>query len=173
MKKNLLLTLVLCSVFVLLLSLPVVAQEELVTIPVSGTFNYTPTLLANMPADGKVFFSSFEDEQWFGDLEGTAVAQFRAVLWNNGVMEGPGFHEWEGTVLGEYEGTLQIMSTFRRNALTAEWYGEWWILRGTGDLAGLHGRGVYWGPGFNPEDPEAEPDIYYAGEIVFVEAPDS
>ena len=34
---------------------------------------------------------------------------------------------------------------------------------------GINGKGVAWGPGFNPEDPEAEPDVYYSGEVVFVE----
>jgi hypothetical protein len=91
------------------------------------------------------------------------------VAWSTGIWDAWLLAEFEGMVLGEYEGTMVIMSTYRRNAATADWYGEWMILSGTGDLATLQGHGVAWGPGFSASDPEASPDLFYSGEVVFVE----
>jgi hypothetical protein len=157
-------------VAVLLLTLPAYAQEDgPEPIPVSGTYNYTPNILSTVVIDGTTYFDVTADAVWFGDFEGTEVANYRAVIepsdaWDSGVIS-----EFDGTVLGEYEGTMVIWSVWKRMSSTAHWYAEWWILSGTGDLANIYGRGHAWGPGFNPEDPEAEPDVYYSGEVFFAE----
>ena len=91
------------------------------------------------------------------------------MIWPSGVAEAWIVFEIYATVLDEYEGTLIILSVWKKEAPTAYWHGEWTILSGTDDLEHIHGFGVGWGPGFNREDPEASPDIYYSGEIVFLE----
>jgi hypothetical protein len=171
MKKNISLTVFACVVVTLSLGLPFAqAQDgESPIIPVSGTFDYTPTRNYALEVGGSTFIDATEDEIWSGDFEGTSVAPFRVVASSTGIWDAWLLAEFEGAVLGEYEGTMVIMSTYRKNAATAEWYGEWMILSGTGDLATLQGHGVAWGPGFRATDPEASPDIYYSGEVVFVE----
>jgi hypothetical protein len=71
-------------------------------------------------------------------------------------------------VLGEYEGTLRIIAIFSRPDATAQWEGEWMIVSGTGDLEHLRGHGVAWGPGSTNAD-DAVTDIYYTGEVMFLE----
>ena len=140
-----------------------IAQEQ---VPVSGSFNYTPEIFAQVPAGTSVFFDASEDEVWTGDIEGTAVAPFRMVITPNGVWDAWLHAEFEGTVLGEHDGTMTIASRYMRPSPDAHWTGEWIILGGTGDLEGVQGHGTAWGPGFDAENPEAGPDIFYSGVVV-------
>lgn len=153
-----------CCLVLTALSGAAVAQEP---IPVSGTFDYTPEVFARVPGGGGVFVDASEAEVWTGDIEGTAAAPFRVVVGPDGSFEAWILAEFEGTVLGEYGGTMVMASRYTRPAATAHWTGEWIILSGTGDLENVHGHGSAWGPGFNREDPEAGPDIFYSGEVIF------
>jgi hypothetical protein len=45
------------------------------------------------------------------------------------------------------------------------WQGNWVILSATGELAGLHGQGAWWGPGAG--GPELPGLIYYDGTYHF------
>ncbi len=139
------------------------AQEP---IPVSGSFDYTPEVFSRIPSGGSAFVDASEDEVWTGDIEGTAVAPFRMVVTPDGAFDAWLVAEFEGTVLGEYEGTMRVLSRYQRPAASAHWTGEWIILSGTGELENVHGHGTAWGPGFNRDDPEAGPDIFYSGEVV-------
>jgi len=69
--------------------------------------------------------------------------------------------DFEGTVMGK-EGTLVIQLVGWRY-LPEDWYGQWLIISGTGELANLRGQGIWWGPGFGAEGP----DIFYSGQIHF------
>jgi Protein of unknown function (DUF3224) len=139
------------------------AQE---TIPVSGSFDYTPEIFTKVPGGDSVFFDASEDEVWTGDIEGTAVSPFRMVVTPDGGWDAWLYSEFKGTV-GAHEGTMRIVSRYKRPAQDAHWAGEWIILSGTGELEHVQGHGSAWGPGFNAKDPEAGPDIYYSGEVIF------
>ena len=140
------------------------AQER---VPVSGSFNYTPEIFAQVPSGDSVFVDASEDETWTGDIEGPAVAPFRMVVTPDGAFDAWLYSEFEGTVLGEHEGTMVVLSRYKRPAASAHWTGDWIILRGTGGLQDVHGFGTAWGPGFDADDPEAGPDIFYSGQVVF------
>ena len=61
---------------------------------------------------------------------------------------------------------LQIIGkspTFGVPGETPSWTGTWVILSGTGDLAGAHGQGTWWGPGF--DDDEETTDTWYEGKV--------
>jgi hypothetical protein len=90
------------------------------------------------------------------------------VIWSSGVQDAWLLTEFEGTVLGEYEGTLVMIAIYDRPDGTAEWQGEWMIVSGTGDLANLRGHGVAWGPGSTNSD-DGITDILYTGEVMFLE----
>ena len=153
-----------------MVSMPVAAQESIPeTIPISGSLDYVPTLLLMEDVGGTTFWDVLEDEVWMGDIAGTASGNDRIMTWASGESEAWITFEIDATVLGEYEGTLNIISVWKKKGPTDYWHGEWTIMSGTDDLEHIHGFGVGWGPGFNREDPEASPDIYYTGEIVFLE----
>jgi urocanate hydratase len=138
-------------------------------IPVSGSFDYTWEELAAVVAGDTYVADYSEDETWLGDFEGTAVSPFLFVQRPSGSIEAWIYTEFEGTVLGEYEGTFVMMAVYKAPSDSTEWHGEWVILSGTGDLANLRGFGTAWGPGSSNED-DGITDIYYSGEVYFVEA---
>ena len=113
-----------------------------------------------------------EEEVWIGDIAGTAVAPFPFIGLSSGTQHAWLLADFEGTVLGEYEGTLVIMSTYSRPSEGTHWHGEWMIISGTGELENLRGYGTAWGPGSTNED-DGIIDIYYQGEIFFLESVES
>ena len=146
-------------------SLPVAAQEgEL--IPVSGSFDYQSTRLAMSEIDSHLLIDAVEDEVWIGDFEGTATSWFPVVGTPEGTRDAWLYTEFEGTVLGEYEGTWQMIAIYYKPNPSAEWQGRWMILGGTGDLEHLRGYGVAWGPGSSDD---GIPDIEYTGNVFFIE----
>jgi hypothetical protein len=168
MNKRTLRLLIVCLIVLLgTLSLPVQAQEQ-GPMPVSGSFNYTFSVLASGASSGNTFMDGTEDEVWTGDLAGTAVSPFPFVIWSSGVQDAWLLTEFEGTVLGKYEGTLKIIAIYSRPDATAQWEGEWMIVSGTGDLEHLRGHGVAWGPGSTNAD-DGVTDIFYTGEVMFLE----
>jgi hypothetical protein len=161
MRKTLLTPLIVCMVALLsMLLMPVHATPP---IPAKGSFDYTFEIMDQKWAAGHWFFTATEYETWQGDFEGTAVSFFRVVWFN--YPAGP-LNVWlrsdfEGTVMGK-EGTLVIQLVGWRY-LPEDWYGQWLIISGTGELANLRGQGIWWGPGFGAEGP----DIFYSGQIHF------
>lgn len=184
MNKKALLILLVCFVVGLLLSLPVSAQgPEVEIIPISGTYSYVWELLHMVETDGFVLIHAREDEVWKGDLEGTAEAEYRLEYYNTTPpITRTGFLiEFTGTLLGEHEGTLTIILTDpdnpNPNLGESNWErlfcGEWEIVSGTGELANVHGHGVWLGPSNSANDPDHDvPDIAWQGEVMFMEAPE-
>ena len=162
MRKMLLIPLIVCMVTLLsTLSTPAVHATK--PTPVSGTFDYTFEITAERWADGHWFFEATEWETWEGDFEGTAVSFFRVVWFN--FPDGP-LNVWlrgtfTGEVLGE-SGTMVYQLVGWRYP-SEDWYGQWVILSGTGELTNLHGQGTWGGPGFGAEGP----DIWYSGQVNF------
>jgi hypothetical protein len=158
-----------------MLSIPTMAQELAESTAVSGTFSYTYENPMLVTTEDETVLHGIESEIWSGDLEGTGDAIWRVTI----DSDIPHADVWiiidfSGTLLGEYEGTLTIMlvgerSTVPNGPIPAQWYGEWTIVDGTGDLANVHGSGIWWGPGNRPNDPSHDiPDIAYSGKIVFM-----
>jgi hypothetical protein len=153
-------------------SLPATAQEQgPLTMAVSGTFDYTPTISVWEDVGDTSYIETTEIEIWSGDISGTGSSQDRIVISPSGAWEGWIQTTFDEVVIGDRVGSMVTLSYWKRLSGTAEWQGEWVILRGTGDLENAHGSGTAWGPGFNPEDPEASPDIYYQGDVIFLEPP--
>ncbi len=128
-------------------------------IPVSGTFDYVPTLLETRTADGNTWRYATEVEMWTGDFVGTGFSTFRAEIFSAGFWNVWLRSTFTGTVLGN-AGTLDIQLVGLREG--GIWNGHWVILSGTGDLAGIRGQGTWSGPGF----PGPSPYISYSGQIV-------
>lgn len=171
MKKIGLLSLSVGMVAILVMSsLPAAAQDaEPLTVTVSGTFDYTPTIAVWEDIGDTSYIETTEVEIWSGDINGTGSSQDRIVISPSGAWEGWILTTFDEAAIGDRVGSMVTLSYWKRLSGTAEWQGEWVILRGTGDLENAHGSGTAWGPGFNPEDPEASPDIYYQGEVIFLE----
>lgn len=160
---------ILIVVCLFLLIAPVMADEESpTTVTVSGSFDFFPESYASFASDGRAFKDAYEEEIWVGDIVGTATAPFRVSINPDGTISAWLIAEFEGTILGEYEGTLVMLSLYTRHSKNTHWSGQWIIMSGTGDFVNLQGYGTAWGPGFIPDDPE--PDIYYLGHLIF---PDS
>lgn len=151
------------------LTVPVVAQDsEVVT--VTGTFDYTPTITVWEDIEGTSFIETTEVEEWIGDIVGVGASEDRITILPSGAWEAWIITTFDEVTIGDKSGGMVTMSIWKKPAASAHWHGEWVILRGTGDLVNAHGGGSGWGPGFNPEAPEASPDIYYWGKITFVES---
>lgn len=149
----------------------VMAQDaEPIVVPVSGTFDFFPEVRTPIDAENRGFRDAYETEVWHGDIVGEATAPFRVYINPDGRIAAWLLAEFEGSVVGEYEGTFVMISLYTRNSRDTHWTGEWIIMSGTGDFENVQGAGTAWGPGFKPDDEEQDPDIYYRGYIVF---PDS
>ena len=138
---------------------------------VAGDLDYWFQVTGMREAGPNIFMDATEQETWreAEDMAGMAgygnsvftVGMFAAGFWNVWLR-----CEFEGVVDGK-EGTLLIQMVGKK-PLGEDWYGQWVILSGTGELANAHGRGTWWGPGYRDEvkDPDS-PDCYYSGQIHF------
>lgn len=174
------LKLFLCLLIMFAIFSTVFALEEQEPIPINATFSYTWESPMMAMTKSYSVMHGLEPEVWHGDIEGTSDA-----IWRVGTYAQPPvvdvwlISEFSGTLLGEYEGTMTIMLVGHHPAAgspwTTQWYGEWAVVDGTGDLANVHGQGIWWGPGNGPNaDPEHEVDeIALSGMVVFMESPDS
>ena len=134
--------------------------------PVSGSFDYTFEITGMRGADGNTFLYATEWEDWEGDFTGTSVAVFRVEMFRSGFWNVWLRSTFTGTVNGK-SGTAVIQLVGKKSS-GEDWYGQWVILSGTGDLANLRGQGTWWGPGYRSDTKiPGDPDIYYSGKIHF------
>ena len=151
---------VLTLVMVLLMvSTTVLAQPPTA---VEGYFDYTFDVLDVREANGNQFLYATESEDWQGDFVGVGDAEFTVGIFSSGFWNVWLRSEFTGTVLGDKEGTM-VMQLVGKKPADGEWYGQWVILSGTGDLSKARGNGTWGGPGFGAEGP----DIWYSGQIHF------
>jgi hypothetical protein len=134
----------------------------------AGSFDYWPDMATAVvrQAHGNTFIHSTTTDLWTGTFAGAGQSESTVIMF----AAGSAVVTIRGTInctLDGKHGVVTMQSVGRRAAGAAEWQGQWVIIRATGDLANMHGQGNWWGPGFNPADPNASPDIYYAGQIHF------
>ena len=129
--------------------------------PVSGSFDYTYSVLGMREADGNAFIYAEEWEDWTGDFEGSAHAYFTVMAHKSGWKNVQLLTTFTGTV--DFKSGTLVLRLFGKKPLDGEWYGQWVILSGTDELANLRGQGTWGGPGFGAPGP----DIWYKGKIHF------
>jgi len=165
MRKMLLTPLIVCMVALLsLLSMPVHATEP---ITVSGAWSWiAPSDFFNVIrlADGNVFISAVEIDEFTGTFKGTGEGVFSLEIHPEGFATGRGRTLFTGTVLGK-SGTLVIQWVGNTKNDLGWWWFEWVILSRTGELANLRGQGYAWGPG--PADLDVWGGVELSGKIVF------
>lgn len=169
MKKMLLLLLLVCFI------LPAVAYAG----PpegVEGYFTYVPNMdceerLAN---DNLIWRDCTDVGNYYsGDFLGTSTEVYDFVMHGFQGIDSLGLPMYDygwykgtvtftGTVAGR-EGTMVIMFVGKSPGDIFTWSGSWRIINGTGDLANIHGQGV-WG---NSEDPDHPGAVHYEGVIHF------
>jgi hypothetical protein len=166
MKNMLSAALMVCMVAILsMLLMPAVHATKPTT--ASGTVNYTFEVTGMREADGNTFLYAIEWETWMGDFEGTAEAFFRVEMFSSADF----WNVWlrstfTGTVDGK-SGTMVIQLVGKKPE-GEDWYGHWVIISGTDELADLHGRGTWGGPGYRSDIKiPGDPDLWYEGKIHF------
>jgi hypothetical protein len=157
MRKMLSAALLMCMVALLsVLLIPTV----LATKPehVTGRLDYRPFPIFPIPAkmsDGNVFLNTWEEGIWSGGIEGESHDEpCRVVIHGADSFPPTSFDfRWytgistfeECTVDGKTGGlVIRLVGKAKFGEI---WHGEWVILRGTGELEGIHGQGTWSGPG--------------------------
>jgi hypothetical protein len=161
-KKILMTALLVCMV------LPVAVHAR-PPVDVEGDFVYVPAVVGLKQAGGNLFIDATATTTWTGAFTGTSTEEYVIVLHGStGVFGSPdfaftkGFYTGTATFTGEVAGrtgTLEILFVGKSPGDMADWTGTWRIIRGTGELANLHGTGVFWN--------NAILDIHYEGQIHF------
>ena len=166
MRKMLLTPLIVCMVaFLSTLLMPAVHATP--PIPVSGTWSWmAPSAFFNVirVADGNLFISAVEIDEFTGTFEGTGEGVFTLEMHPTGFATGRGRTLFTGTVLDK-SGTLVIQWVGNTKNDLGWWWFEWTILSGTGKLANLRGQGTGWGPG--PAGLDEWGGVELSGKIVF------
>jgi hypothetical protein len=174
MRKMLLTPLIVCMV-ALLPTLWMPAVHASTPTSASGTWSWRTPSMPSPPgffnvikvAGGNTFIHADDDALFTGTFDGTGYDVFKLQIHPTGFATGKGRTLFTGTVLGK-SGTLVIQWVGNTKGDQGWWWFEWIILRGTGELANLHGQGTSWGPG--PAGPGVWGGVDYSGTIAF--APD-
>jgi hypothetical protein len=155
------------TIFLICALLPVLSTAAYASPPtaVSGELDYWFQVTDMRDAGPNTFMEAIEQEEWRGDMVGTGDSVFTV-----GMLQGFWTVWLRSEFVGEIDGrhgTL-VMQLVGKKPADQDWYGQWVILGGTGELANAHGRGTWWGPGYRSDDKEAgDPDCYYSGQIHF------
>jgi hypothetical protein len=134
---------------------------------VEGDFVYVPTIVSSRQAGNNLFLEATDTATWTGAFEGTSSEEYVVVLHGvTGDFGDPDFSfekaNYKGTVTftaAGGAGTVEILFVGKATESLADWTGTWRIIDGTGELANLHGSGVFWN--------NAPRDIHYEGQIHF------
>lgn len=131
----------------------------------SGTLTYIPYPVGEPKiAGGNIFFQTTEESWYVGGFVGTADSDCLVIVHTNGSWTYQAESYFTGTVNG-HEGEMTLRLSGRRPDAFSEWTGEWVILGGSGELATLHGQGVFHGAG-SPDFGELG-EITYEGQVHF------
>jgi hypothetical protein len=97
-------------------------------------------------AGGNTFLRTTEVATWTGSFEGNSTDVCKVVIHSSGAWLYRGMGSLEG-VVGDKEGTLEMLLVGNRPDGLSDWEGTWRITGGTDELGDLHGQGTFWGPG--------------------------
>ena len=138
-----------------------------------GVWCYTPVLEALTPIpygendyDGdeypgdKTFSTVFETAEWTGVFEGTSRDYGVGIA--DPPLEPTGFTAavvFDSVKVKGVEGGMVL--DVHGGRYRGQWNGGFTINSGTGDLSRIEGYGSWWGPGFNPDNPDECGVIYY------------
>ncbi|MCP4409845.1 MAG: hypothetical protein GY807_19290 [Gammaproteobacteria bacterium] len=145
-----------------------------------GDWYYMPTILGVKVAGGNTFLTISDIGNWKGTFDGESedCAAFpfevcalsedygTVVIHRSGLTFYKGVNTFPAVTVDGKMGRLE-MRVNGSKPVGSDWQGHWVITNAEGDLAGLHGQGTWWGPGYNPEIPELWGEIHYSGNIHF------
>jgi len=104
-----------------------------------------------------VILTTYEEGTWTGGIEGESYDYpCRVVI--HGADGFPttdwkfrwytGLATFEGCTVAGKTGGLVMRLVGKEDGPGTDWFGTSVILKGTGELAGIHGQGTFWGPGW-------------------------
>lgn len=113
---------------------------------VSGTWSTTPILPTGFKQAGtNIKLPGIVNSIWTGDLSGTTIATTTFLIHADGsAVAAPAVETLTGTVAGVGSGTLTFEEQAHSQPDGSTTIGAT-VVRGTGDLAGLHGRVIFVG----------------------------
>ena len=116
------------------------------TTTVSGTWSVTPQIPAGLKQAGvNLKLSGVSSSTWAGDFAGTTIAHATFVIHPDGSVVGAPLHEaFTGTIAGLGTGTLDFGEEAHAQPDGSTEI-DATIIRGSGDLASVHGRLIFVG----------------------------
>ena len=129
---------------------------------VSGYLEYVPTIVDERWADGNLHLETTEEALWYDDddnLIGESHDEpcrvvIHKVVFDGGEIVGWDFRWYTAIATFEYfivdgkSGGLVMRLHGKSGEPGTEWSGKWVILKGTGELEGIHGQGTWSGLGW-------------------------
>lgn len=141
-KKVLMIAVFLLAVVVL--ALPISTAFATESTPISGVYMYAapPSYEKDIMAGNNEIVRGTVLFMWTGDIQGLANCD---LVWNLHPEGNTGrtIHQIESATVKIGENTLTGSLTILVSLGSQEEGGKWTIIRGTGDLMGLHGIGTY------------------------------
>ena len=115
-------------------------------VAISGAWSTTPLSPTGFKQAGvNILLPGITESTWSGDLAGTTIATATFLIHPDGsVVAAPARETLTGTVVGVGSGTLDLIEEAHAQPDGTTQIGAT-IVRGTGDLAGLHGRLIFVG----------------------------
>ena len=120
---------------------------------------YMPFFVNVRTSGENILIDMTEEGTWTGDIEGDSIDDPCRVIIFKAEGEFPFITDWKFrwyTGLATFEectvdgktGGLVMRLVGKDDGPGTDWFGTWVIIKGTGELAGIHGQGNFWGPGW-------------------------
>lgn len=113
----------------------------------SGTLENPISVPVDMrQANGNTIITEIEYADIHGTMEGSYILEFRAVIHGNGKLNMHGISTIDPCTVNGDTGTIIMSLTgtgFMSSPVSGALQGEWVIIKGTGELANLHGQGTF------------------------------
>lgn len=113
----------------------------------SGTLENAVSVPGDMRvAGGNIIITETEYAEIHGTMEGDYILEFRAVIHSNGKLNMYGISTIDQCTVNGNTGTIIMSLTgtgVMSSPVSGALQGEWVIIKGTGELANLHGQGTF------------------------------
>jgi hypothetical protein len=113
----------------------------------AGEWHYVAHVDGVKIAGCNTYLTIYEDSVLSGTFDGTADDRGTVVLHCSGDASYNAILTFEEVTVDGKTGSMVMSINGRAPAPATMWQGNWVILSATGELAGLHGQGAWWGPG--------------------------